>query len=129
MVGGHLDLPSWRVDVPLPHSSPGKVNKAEPLGCRGPKYQMPTSLSSHERPQTPRKPLAQNKSPSAEEVPGLGALFLESPKAFFPGQTSRPHAPALQPGSRGWVAKPAQKPEGELGGRQPHESPAEFTLC
>lgn len=73
--------------------------------------------------------LLKTKSPSEEEVPDLGALFLESPKAFFPGQTSHPHTPPLQPGSRGEDAKPTQKPEGQPQEEgKPHISPAVFAL-
>lgn len=79
------------------------------VGDPGMKCPLPWAPKRGHKPQGSHS--LKTKSPSAEEVPDLGALFLESPKASFPGQISHPPTPPLQPGSRGEDAKPTQKPE------------------
>lgn len=73
--------------------------------------------------------MLKTKSPFAEEAPNLGVLFLESPKASFPGQTGHAHTPPLGPRSGGEDAKPTQKPGGHSHGRgNPDLSPAVLVL-
>ena len=88
-----------------------------------------SSLGSHESYRPGGSHALKTKSPFAEEVPNLGVLFLESPKASSPGQTGHAHTPPLGLGSRGEDAKPTQKPGGQPWERRnPDISPAVLVL-
>lgn len=107
--------PASRPSLPHTHGAAGDPGRRCPLPW--------APMRGHQPPQGSH--LFKTKAPSAEEVPGRGALFLESPKASFPGQISHPHTPPRQPGGR--TRKPSQS-RNQKASRQREAGPTALLL-